>query len=451
MARGSASRTGDASRTVDLAALAPDETGAVLAGEGRYDPPTTALDAKGQGVPYATYGFAAQVAEVEVDTVLATVKVRRIVAAHDVGRAVNPTLVEGQIHGGIAQGLGLALMEEYIPGRTENLHDYLIPTVGDMPEIVVKLIEDPRARGALRRQGRRRARPRRHRAGDPRRDPPRHRRARHPRPRAAPPPARGASRAESRGMSADPLSPEARSNKFGAAEADGIVRCDACPVLCRIRPGRAGACSRYANEDGRLVRTDPVVLLRKARGRGRQARALRGGRVGRRAARSVPHLRHRHRLRHHLPGLQARSLHRLRRARRRRHRHRGDGGHLQLLRREGEDRHRPAPRPGARRGARRRRGGRPRHHRRIRLADALHRRRAPPHRRLQEGGQHHLRDAAPPLLRRARDDGDRGRPRGRGAGGPRAARRRAAGKPHARRLRLGDRRHLRQAMARPRG
>jgi CO/xanthine dehydrogenase Mo-binding subunit len=55
--------------------------------------------------------------------------------------------VEGQIHGGIAQGLGLALMEEFIPGRTENLHDYLIPTVGDMPEIVVHLIEDPEPEG----------------------------------------------------------------------------------------------------------------------------------------------------------------------------------------------------------------------------------------------------------------------------------------------------------------
>ena len=52
-----------------------------------------------------------------------------------------------------------------------------------------------------------------------------------------------------------------RTGIFGAAEADGIVRCDACPVLCRIRPGRAGACHRYANEDGRLVRNDPLVLL----------------------------------------------------------------------------------------------------------------------------------------------------------------------------------------------
>src|SRR5260221_14614149 len=43
----------------------------------------------------------------------------------------------------------------------------------------------------------------------------------------------------------------------------GIVRCDACPVLCRIRPGRAGACDRYANEDGKLVWVDPLVLLAK--------------------------------------------------------------------------------------------------------------------------------------------------------------------------------------------
>jgi CO/xanthine dehydrogenase Mo-binding subunit len=58
------------------------------------------------------------------------------------GRAINPTLVEGQIHGGIAQGIGLALMEEYLPGRTENLHDYLIPTMGDVPPIECLLIEE---------------------------------------------------------------------------------------------------------------------------------------------------------------------------------------------------------------------------------------------------------------------------------------------------------------------
>jgi hypothetical protein len=51
---------------------------------------------------------------------------------------------------------------------------------------------------------------------------------------------------------------------FGAKEGDGIVRCDACPVLCRIRPGKSGACDRYANIDGELVRTDPVVVLRRS-------------------------------------------------------------------------------------------------------------------------------------------------------------------------------------------
>jgi len=127
---------------IELARL-PDD----LEGRGRYDPPTTPLDARGQGVPYATYGFAAQLAALEVDCALGTVKLQRIVAAHDVGRAVNPSLVEGQIHGGIAQGIGLALMEEYLPGRTENLHDYLIPTAGDVPEIEIQLIEDPEPLG----------------------------------------------------------------------------------------------------------------------------------------------------------------------------------------------------------------------------------------------------------------------------------------------------------------
>jgi CO/xanthine dehydrogenase Mo-binding subunit/aerobic-type carbon monoxide dehydrogenase small subunit (CoxS/CutS family) len=115
----------------------------VIEGRATWDPPTSPLDENGQGVPYATYGFAAQMAVVEVDIVLGTTKVIEIVAAHDVGRAINPTLVEGQIHGGIAQGLGMALMEEFIPGRTENLHDYLIPTVGDMPPVKTYLIEDP--------------------------------------------------------------------------------------------------------------------------------------------------------------------------------------------------------------------------------------------------------------------------------------------------------------------
>jgi CO/xanthine dehydrogenase Mo-binding subunit/aerobic-type carbon monoxide dehydrogenase small subunit (CoxS/CutS family) len=118
-----------------------------LVGEGRFDPPTQALDANGQGKPYATYAFAAQVAQVEVDEALGTVAVLRIVAAHDVGKALNPIQVEGQIQGGTVQGLGMALMEEYVPGKTENLHDYLIPTIGDVPRMDCLLIEDPEPLG----------------------------------------------------------------------------------------------------------------------------------------------------------------------------------------------------------------------------------------------------------------------------------------------------------------
>ncbi len=128
---------------IDCGKLPVGEDGFVLRGVGHYDPPTTPLDDDGQGNPYASYAFAAQAALVEVDTTLGTTRVLKIVAAHDVGRAINPTQVEGQIHGGIAQGLGLALMEEYVPGRTDNLHDYLIPTIGDVPPIETILIEHP--------------------------------------------------------------------------------------------------------------------------------------------------------------------------------------------------------------------------------------------------------------------------------------------------------------------
>ena len=55
-----------------------------------------------------------------------------------------------------------------------------------------------------------------------------------------------------------------RTAKFGAREASGIVRCDACPILCRIKPGKPGACDRYANQDGILIRTDPLVLTERA-------------------------------------------------------------------------------------------------------------------------------------------------------------------------------------------
>jgi len=70
------------------------------------------------------------------------VKVLNLVAAHDVGRAINPTLIEGQIEGGVAQGIGMALMEEFFAGKGENLHDYLIPSAGDIPPVASILVED---------------------------------------------------------------------------------------------------------------------------------------------------------------------------------------------------------------------------------------------------------------------------------------------------------------------
>ncbi|MEM7695761.1 MAG: molybdopterin cofactor-binding domain-containing protein [Pseudomonadota bacterium] len=131
----------DGAREQTLALTAPVEVSRT------YDPPTEPLDENGQGAPYAVFGYAAHMAEVAVDMALGTVRVTRMTAAHDVGRAINPTLVEGQVTGGIAQGLGMALMEEYIPGRTENLHDYLIPTIGDMPPVKTLIIEEPDPHG----------------------------------------------------------------------------------------------------------------------------------------------------------------------------------------------------------------------------------------------------------------------------------------------------------------
>ena len=142
-----ASRQGHVLSSLALDQLAPDDHGDLAHGIGYFNPPTIALDANGQGVPYACYGFAAQFAHLEVDEALGTVKLLAIHAAHDVGKAINPVQVEGQIHGGIAQGIGLALMEDYQAGKTDNLHDYLIPTAGDVPPITCYLIEDPEPLG----------------------------------------------------------------------------------------------------------------------------------------------------------------------------------------------------------------------------------------------------------------------------------------------------------------
>jgi CO/xanthine dehydrogenase Mo-binding subunit len=97
------------------------------------------------------FAFAAHRAVVEVDTELGLVRVVEIASAQDVGKAMNPQALEGQIEGGIAQGLGLALMEEIQIGEGKVLNasftDYLIPTILDMPPVRAEILElaDPEA------------------------------------------------------------------------------------------------------------------------------------------------------------------------------------------------------------------------------------------------------------------------------------------------------------------
>ena len=120
----------------------------ILRGEGSFDPETTRLDPEtGQGAPYATYAFATHLAEVEVDTETGKVRVNRVVASHDVGKAIHPKNVIGQIMGGVTMGTGFALMEEFVPGETTSFVNYLIPTSKDIPEVTPMIVEDEEPTG----------------------------------------------------------------------------------------------------------------------------------------------------------------------------------------------------------------------------------------------------------------------------------------------------------------
>jgi CO/xanthine dehydrogenase Mo-binding subunit len=137
-------------RRVSLSKLAgrAHSRGRPLAWQGYFDPETTPLDPNsGQGVPYASYAFASHLALVTVDAQTGEVNVSKIVAAHDVGKAVNPMNVEGQIQGGVAMGIGFALMEEFFPGKTSSMGEYQIPTSLDAPEIVPVIVEEPEPTG----------------------------------------------------------------------------------------------------------------------------------------------------------------------------------------------------------------------------------------------------------------------------------------------------------------
>lgn len=129
-----------------------DRHGTPVVGTGFFDPGTSIPDPDTKHGDIApAYPFACQIAEVEVDPETGQVTVTRLYAAHDVGRAINPMAVEGQIHGGVTMGLGWALMEEMVvrDGKPWNPHflDYIIPTVMDVPEIRPILVEPIEQKG----------------------------------------------------------------------------------------------------------------------------------------------------------------------------------------------------------------------------------------------------------------------------------------------------------------
>src|SRR5882724_3308826 len=125
--------------------------GRMLLAEAFYDPPTTMLDKDLQGNVSAAYTSAFQAVLVDVDPDTGRVAVRKVVSAHDVGRALNPAAAEGQVHGGIHMGLGYALSEKLVveqgPVLPQPFMDYAVFKAGDMPEIVVRLIESIDAEG----------------------------------------------------------------------------------------------------------------------------------------------------------------------------------------------------------------------------------------------------------------------------------------------------------------
>ena len=138
--------------TVVEAVRALRETEAVCSSSGECDPPFIPLDKKtGQGEPMGTYAFATQAALVGVDVESGEVEVLKFIACHDVGRAVNPAAVEGQIEGAVSMGVGFSLNEEILlqEGRILNpgFSQYFLPTVLDMPEIRSLIAEAPEATG----------------------------------------------------------------------------------------------------------------------------------------------------------------------------------------------------------------------------------------------------------------------------------------------------------------
>jgi CO/xanthine dehydrogenase Mo-binding subunit len=128
------------------------QCGRRLIGKGWWCVPEPKIDpATGQGNPFHIFAYGAQVIEVEVNPETGDFAVQRIIAAQDVGKAINPQMVLGQMEGGVVMGLGLAMTEELVvdQGRFVNpgFANFLIPTAADVPEIIPIMVEDPYPHG----------------------------------------------------------------------------------------------------------------------------------------------------------------------------------------------------------------------------------------------------------------------------------------------------------------
>ncbi len=116
-----------------------------------YPPQPTFRSEDGQGSPYHAYAFGAQAVEVEVDTETGEINVARSVFACDVGKAINPAIVEGQMEGGVAQAIGWGVMEENLMSSGVMLntafHNYMVPTAKDIPDLESIIVEHPNELG----------------------------------------------------------------------------------------------------------------------------------------------------------------------------------------------------------------------------------------------------------------------------------------------------------------
>jgi len=128
------------------------QKGLCLSAFGWYKAPDISWNEEtGQGRPYFTYVYGCQIAEVEVDIGTGKVDLIKMTAAHDVGKAIHPACLKGQIYGGVMMGMGYGLMEELETDRgyikNANFNEYLIPTIKDMPEIKPIIVENPDPNG----------------------------------------------------------------------------------------------------------------------------------------------------------------------------------------------------------------------------------------------------------------------------------------------------------------